>query len=155
MLKLKQFVTSGFCLKCEGCCRFSSSDTIWSPHLLKQEKEKLSKKIRLKSNSKDNNFICASFNIRNNKCKIYPLRPFECRLYPFLINRQGNKVFLAVDLKCPYIEENLENKKFKDYIRYLTCLYNSPGIIKILKNNLKVIQTYPGVLNLGELKFNL
>lgn len=152
MFKVKQFVLSGFCLKCEGCCRFSQRNTIWSPHLLKEEKEKSGKKVSLLPNPKDTNFICAFFDIQNNRCRSYALRPFECRLYPFLINRKNHKVFLAVDLKCPYVEKKLKSKEFKEYIYYLTNLFHRRGIIKILKNNPGVIQIYPGVLNITELK---
>lgn len=155
MFKVKQFVSSSFCLKCEGCCRFSQRNTVWSPHLLKEEKEKLGKKISLLSNPKARNFICAFFDIQNNKCKSYALRPFECWLYPFLINRKNHKVFLAVDLRCPYIEKKLESQGYKKYINHLTRFFRSPGIIKILKNNPKIIQIYTGVLNIAELKSNL
>lgn len=152
VLKLRQFVTSNFCLKCDGCCRFNERNTIWSPRLLKEEEEKLGKKIRLLPNPKDENFTCAYFDTRNNRCQAYGFRPLECRLYPFLINRKDNKVFLALDLKCPYINKKLESQRYKKYIHYLSNIFRSQGAIKILKNNLKLIQAYPDVLNILELK---
>ena len=96
-------------------------------------------------------FICPLLEAKDNKCKIYGFRPFECQLYPFLINRKGEEVFLALDLKCPFVKENLESQKFKGYIRYLTNFFNNPRKIKVLKNNPQIIQTYEDVLNLAEL----
>lgn len=153
MFKLKQFVSSDYCLKCDNCCRFSQQDTIWLPRLLNEEKEKLDKKIRLLSNPKHGNFICACFNIQDNKCKIYSFRPFECQIYPFLINRKEENIFLAVDLRCPFIRENLKSEKFKEYISYLAKFLNNPSVPNMLRSNPQIIQTYTEVINLAELKF--
>jgi hypothetical protein len=59
---------------------------------------------------------------------------------------------LAIDLKCPYAEENLESEIFKKYTRYLVERLNRPRRLSILRNNPQIIQEYPGVLNLVELK---
>ena len=58
---------------------------------------------------------------------------------------------MALDLKCPFVKENLESQKFKAYIRYLTNFFNNPRKIKVLKNNPQIIQIYEDVLNLAEL----
>ena len=161
---IKQIVPEEVCLKCRGCCRFSQQDSAWLPGLLDEEIEELlkksfppslisqEKKIRSEPHPEENNFICSFFQAQDNKCKIYVFRPFECQLYPFLINQKGIKVFLAVDLKCPFVQENLESPKFKRYIQDLTDLLNSPGRRKILRDNPQVIQAYAGTLNLAELK---
>lgn len=151
MFKIKQITPSNFCLKCDGCCRFSQADTVWQPHLLKEEKKDLEDLIRLLDT--ETGFICASLGMQDNKCKIYARRPFECQLYPFLVNRKENKIFLAVDLKCPFAKENLKTKEFRDYMEYLTKLFKNPSCKNILKNNLQIIQIYPEVINLAELKF--
>jgi len=160
---IKQIVPQEVCLKCQGCCRFSEQDSVWLPHLLGEEMQELLKKnfppslisqdknIRSLPNPTQNNFICSFLQPKDNKCKIYAFRPFECRLYPFLINRKGDKVFLALDSRCPFVKENLESQEFKEYIRYLTAFFNSPHAIAILKNNPKIIQIYEDVLNLAEL----
>ncbi len=163
MLEIKQIIPSEACLKCEGCCRFSQKETIWSPFLLAEEIEELlennippslisgDKKIRLKPLEKQGNFICVFFNQEENKCKIYNLRPFECRLYPFIINRNGEKIFLAIDQNCPFAKKNLENQTFKEYTFYLTDLLHQPSCIDILRSNPQLIQAYSGALNLAEL----
>jgi len=171
---IKQAIPKDYCLSCVGCCRFSEQDSVWLPCLLNEEIQELLKKNfppSLISQEKkvcnipyhpeqDNftpplharaGFICSFFRPKDNKCKIYAFRPFECRLYPFLINRKGDKVFLALVLRCPFVKENLESQKFKEYIRYLTTFFNSPARIKILKNNPQIIQKYEDVLNLAEL----
>jgi Fe-S-cluster containining protein len=160
---IKQIVPQEVCLKCQGCCRFSEQDSVWLPHLLGEEIQELLKKnfppslisqdknIRSVPYPKQNNFICSFFQPKDNKCAIYAFRPFECQLYPFLVNRKDDNVFLAVDLRCPFVKESLESQEFKEYIRYLTSFFNSPRRIKILKNNPQIIQIYEDVLNLAEL----
>jgi len=160
---IKQAIARNYCLGCHGCCRFSEQDSVWLPHLLEKEAQELlkkdfpaaliscDKKIRSIPYPAQNNFICSFLQPKDNKCKIYAFRPFECQLYPFLINRKGGEVFLAIDLKCPFVKENLESQKFKTYIRYLTSFFNNPRKIKVLKNNPQIIQIYEGVLNLAEL----
>jgi len=160
---IKQVTTRNYCLNCNDCCRFSEQDSVWLPCLLNEEMQELlkknfppslisqEKKIRSLPNPKQNNFICSFFQPKDNKCAIYAFRPFECQLYPFLINRKDDKVFLALDSRCPFVKENLESQEFKEYIRYLTGFLNSPVRIKALKSNPQIIQIYEGVLNLAEL----
>jgi len=160
---IKQVVPQEVCLECQGCCRFSEQDSVWLPCLLNEEMQELlkkdflpsliscDKKIRSLPNLAQNNFVCSFSQPKDNKCAIYAFRPFECQLYPFVINRKADKVFLALDLRCPFIKENLESQEFKEYIRYLTSFFNSPRTIEILKSNPQIIQIYEDVLNLTEL----
>lgn len=140
---IKQFVPQKVCLKCQGCCRFQEAFTVWAPQ---------DKKIRLIYSQKENIFFCSFFDKEKNKCRIFTRRPFECRLYPFLINRKDKKVFLAVDLNCHFAQENLRSTAFKEYTGYLTGLLNNRTYQRAFKNNPQIIQFYPQVLNLIELK---
>ena len=161
---MRQFVPNRACLACQGCCRYTEADTTWSPCVLDEEIKTLLKhkippsiissdrKIRLRPFKENNNYICYFFNPQDNKCKIYNFRPFECRLYPFLIKRQGKSIFLAVDLNCPFVKENLDSPRYKGYCRYLITLFNSPRWQKILKNNPQVIQSYEDTVNISEIK---
>lgn len=172
---IKQFVPSEFCLeKCRCCCRFSQQDSVWSPCLLDEEIEALSKlnippsvisqskKIRLVPFPKEKIeelpahvgplFICPFLDMKNSKCNIYESRPLECRLYPFLINKREKRIFLSVDLGCPFIEENLQTKGFKEYTDYLFSLLNEPVYLNLLRNNPQIIQVYDDALDLLELK---
>jgi Fe-S-cluster containining protein len=161
---IKQFVTHQTCLECRGCCRFSQENSVWQPYLLSEEVKDLlnrnippsvissDKRIRLIPEPGQNAFICAFLNTQDNKCKIYSFHPFECQLYPFLINRKGAEAFLAVDLKCPFIEKHFQDQGCKEYVRYLTGFLNSPRMLDVLKNNPQVIQQYEEASNLVKLK---
>lgn len=156
MFNIKQLVPSEFCLECDGCCRFAEKNSVWFPHLLRGEEKIIPKdKFRVVPGKKDNNFLCTFLDIEDNKCKIYESRPFECRLYPFLLNRdtKSGKIFLAVDTNCLFVGENLKKAEFKKYAEYLTSLLKNHDFSKLLKNNPQIIQSYPDVLNLAELKY--
>jgi Fe-S-cluster containining protein len=160
---INQLIPSGVCLKCKGCCRFAQEDSVWAPSLLNGEIDSLSKaglapsmitpqkKIRVANFNKENIFICSLFNPEGHICKIYSARPFECQLYPFLLKRKNNKIFLAVDLNCPFAKENIKSSSFTQHVQYLTGLLKGPQYAAILKNNPQVTQEYPEAEELGEL----
>ncbi len=161
---IRQFVPQEACLKCQGCCRFREQDSVWAPHLLDEETQELldkdipaaaisiDKRIQPIPNPKGEGFVCAFFDIYNNKCRIYELRPFECQLYPFLINLRKNKVILTIDLNCPYIKEKLNSIELKEYTKYLTAYLNSPIQLRMFKDNPQILQAYEDVLDVIELK---
>lgn len=142
---LKQFVPGKFCLECRGCCRFSEANSVWVVHFLKTEKP------FAPTPSKKGGFVCPFLNRTDNKCNIYTKRPFECGLYPFLLNKDKNGVFLAVHLNCPYIEEKIGTKEFREYTGYLTAFFNTSPFKDILKNNPQIIHAYEGVKNIASL----
>jgi len=161
---MRQFVSEEFCLKCTGCCRFKDPDSIWSPVLLDEDRQVLlrnkipslfilsNNKIRLEYYQKQDTFICSLLNQQDNKCTVYAFRPFECQLYPFMINRRNKDIFLSVDLKCPFVKENQDKSVFKEYIQYLTDLFNNPDLINSLRKNPQIIQAYEEVQDLIKLK---
>ncbi len=152
---LNQFIGKEICLKCQGCCRFAQQESIWLPQLLKDEEARIApytKKIQTAANPGQGNFTCQFLTTGDNKCKIYTIRPFECQLYPFLLNSHGKKVYLAVDLKCPYIKHGTHIEEYKKHVEYLTAFFNRPDTISTLKNNPQVIQQYEHVLDIVELR---
>jgi hypothetical protein len=161
---IKQFLPQDFCLKCRGCCRFKEANSVWSPCLLDEEVQDLldrqipaasitaDRRIQPIPNPKQEGFVCPFLNIEDNKCKIYEFRPFECQLYPFLISVRDKKVLLTIDLNCPYAQENLNSREFKDYTQYLTAFMNSAPQKIILKNNPQIVQAYKEALDVIELK---
>jgi len=154
MERLKPFIIPGFCLRCQGCCRFAEQETVWTPHLLEDEQIRLAphtKKIELRANPAQGNFVCQFLNQKDNRCKIHGIHPFECQLYPFLINRQGKKVYLSVDLRCLYMKENTDLARYKDYCEYLNTFFNSPEVKKNLKANPQLVQSYVHVLDIFEI----
>jgi Fe-S-cluster containining protein len=161
---IKQFVPEGFCLKCQGCCRFKEENSVWSPCLLDEEIQELAdrpgipaasitvdRRLQPIANPGGEGFICPFLSSVNNQCQIYNLRPFECQLYPFLINIRKGKVLLTVDLNCPYVYEKINNPEAKDYIAYLTQYLNSAPLRKLLKENPQIIQAYEEVREVAEL----
>jgi Fe-S-cluster containining protein len=144
-------------LKCHGCCRFDRQQTIWAPQLLGEERS--SSFYRDKSfepvliSSSKYNFACPFLNNGNNRCSIYRQRPFECRLYPFLVNKIGKRLFLAVDLHCDFIKRNFEAKKLKRYTAYLIKITADSLFKRLLRKNFSASPPYPQVLNIAELKF--
>jgi len=170
---IKQLIPQEFCLKCLGCCRFKEENSVWAPCLLDEEIQDLlgkdippafisiDRRIKPIPNSSregftsplcaGTGFICPFLGLSDNKCKIYAFRPLECQLYPFLISLRGKKVYLTVDLNCPYAKENLQTAKFKDYTEYLAAFLNQPAQLRILKDNPQIIQAYEEVLDILEL----
>ncbi len=163
MHSIKQIIPSHFCLECKGCCRFRDLNSAWSPALLDKEIEELmednippsvitpEKHLRVEPFEGENNFVCALLNTTNNKCKVYQSRPLECQIYPFVVNLHGAKVFLAVDLRCPFAQSNKDNDEFEDYIEYLAEFLNRPQQLATLRSNPQIIQQYMDVLNLVEI----
>ncbi len=162
---IKQFVAEEVCLKCQGCCRFAESNSVWLPCLLEEETLELvdkkdipgvslslDKRLMPVAIEAKEGFFCPFLSIHDNKCKIYSSRPFECQLYPFLLSMRDKKVQLTVDLNCPYIQDKIKSIEFKEYIQYLTETLNSSKQLKILKDNPQLIQAYAEVLDVVELK---
>ncbi len=148
---IKQVIPEEFCLKCLGCCRFSQQESIWSPHLLEEEKQKLGE-ILIVANPGLDNFTCHYLKLNGNKCKIYADRPFECQLYPFLFDRRNGRFFLALNLNCAYVSQSNLEPQFQQYTRSLIELIQTPAYLGILRNNPQLFQDYEGVLDLVELK---
>ena len=161
---IKQFIPCEACVRCQGCCRFRESNSVWLPCLLDEEIQDLldrkipaasismDRKIQPIPNPRQDGFICPFLNLQDNICKIYAYRPFECQLYPFLITLREKRVLLTVDLNCPYIKENLNTEELKQYTEYLAAFLNSSSQIKILQDNPHIIQAYQEALDVIELK---
>ena len=161
---IKQLIPQEVCLKCQGCCRFREADSVWAPCLRDEELQDLldrkdlpaaaisiNKRLQAIPNAAQDGFVCPFLNSAENKCRVYSSRPFECQLYPFLIALRVGKVYLTVDLNCPYVKENLHKDEFKKYTEYLAAFLNSPSQLRSLKDNPQIIQAYEEVLDILEL----
>ncbi|MDP2941866.1 MAG: YkgJ family cysteine cluster protein [Candidatus Omnitrophota bacterium] len=162
---IKQLIPEGYCLKCQGCCRFREEFSAWLPCLLEEEVQDLlgrqdipaaslsaDKRIHPIPGPDNNGFLCPFLGLAENKCGIYRLRPFECQLYPFLLNLRRNKVFLTVDLNCPYAREHLHSPGFIEYTAWLVSFLNTPQQLKVLRDNPQLLQAYEEVAEIIELK---
>jgi Fe-S-cluster containining protein len=168
-MSFKQLVTSEYCLKCRGCCRFRKADSVWSPGLTDEDIQMIQgqvrsdswlvpeKRMRLIRDPSGDGFLCPFLRIDDHACGIYPVRPLECRLYPFVINRREHTVFLAVDTNCPFAEERMRAsgagpaREWNEYITFLENLLSSEPYCGLLRRNPQIIQTYKDVLDLREL----
>ncbi|MBR1618139.1 YkgJ family cysteine cluster protein [bacterium] len=121
-----KYVIKGRCKQCGNCCRnilFSTKEGY-----IKDEEEfkKLQKKYRCYRNYKISGVVqdridfqngALTFECRfiskNNKCKIYPLRPLFCRDYPFINDKL---IYNGVEMLdgCGYYFE--VDKKFESYL---------------------------------------
>lgn len=147
---IHQFTKEEVCIKCQGCCRFSDLETPWAPRLLDTEIETLAKLTPVHVAGKKGVF-CPLLDIAANKCKVYPNHPFDCQLYPFVLNRQGDKIYLAVDFNCHYAKDNSKTKEFKDYVSYLIKTLSEKQFRTVLARNPQMIQPYSGVINIEEI----
>ena len=151
---MNQIIPEGYCLRCKGCCRFAQERSAWAVHLSIDEQQSLGIQdtvIPAPMNAASGSCMCSFFDARQERCTVYYKRPVECQLYPFVINRQGALVFLALDLNCPYAHDHYETQEMRDYIGALVAFCNAPGFIQRLKENPWLIQQYPGVLNIAPL----
>ena len=155
LFNIKQYVSQDFCLRCLGCCRYNCNSSIWAPGLLAQEEKELNlKKIELIAYR--HSYICCFLDLETNLCLIYAQRPLECWLYPFLLNRCGRKLFLGLDLNCPFAKGKTNSLEFKRYSDYLINYLKSPSVFTALSDNLQVFSSYPlgEIFNLAELEIN-
>jgi Fe-S-cluster containining protein len=160
---IKQFVPQEVCLKCQGCCRFREQESVWSPCLLDEDIQELldrkippatislNKRIVPVPSQSGEGYICPFLETGANKCLVYEFRPFECQLYPFLLSLRKNKIYLTVDLHCPYVKEKVNTPGFRDYVRYLSDFLNSPVQMEVLKDNPHLLAAYEDVLEVIEL----
>lgn len=151
MLRFKQFIPAGFCLKCQVCCRFPERPTAWQPRLIQKEIGTFKNRATLEGKFEKgvvklkpmrSFFCCVLFNRKKNSCKIYRLRPLDCRLYPFVLISRQRKIFLAAHLVCPFVAENIRSKQFKRYSDYLKKVFAKRGIRTFIKTNPEIIQDY-------------
>jgi Fe-S-cluster containining protein len=151
---VNQIIPEGYCLQCKGCCRFSRERSEWGVHLTLDEQQSLGVQDTVIPSPKDpasGTCFCVFLDARREQCTVYYKRPLECRLYPFLINRRGDTVFLALDTNCPYAHEHYETQAMRDFIARLVEICSAPDFIRRLKENPWLVQRYDGVLNIAPL----
>lgn len=150
MIKLRQLIPNSVCLQCKICCRFLDKDSVFTPHLTHPDIQGLLKAglseqslegFRFNLVRAANLYLCPCLETATNKCKFYFLRPLECRLYPFLIAKKGKKTFLALDMKCPFLSEELLEKE-RPYLDYLIDFLESSPVKEAILNTPLFIGDY-------------
>jgi Fe-S-cluster containining protein len=143
MQEIEQFIPAGGCQGCRGCCRFGQLGGPWSPHFLDIEEEAAGR-VRLVPSGKagENAFVCSCLDRKTGLCGIYGQRPLECRLYPFLLHRQKDVIFLAVDDRCPAVSARQDSPDFAAYVARLESLFSSAEWQEVLVRNRERIPSY-------------
>ena len=123
---LKQLIPTGYCLKCNICCRFGQKNSVYAPKFLPREASclggtsfYLNKLKQYKTSTLNNDiFICEFFLPSTNTCSIYEKRPLDCQLYPFMLtyDKTYENIILVADTKCPYIKDAIQ---LEEYVKHL------------------------------------
>ena len=150
MEAVPQFIPQQYCLRCQGCCRFTRAQTVWSPHLSEAERQTLGE-LAVVPNPAGANFLCGFLNPKSNTCTVYAQRPFECKLYPFLLHRRGEKIFVALDRGCTFVIENRNKPEFKEFCQRMVAYLASAELKALIAHNPQLAQEYDGVEDLAEL----
>ena len=151
-LSLKQFVPSEVCLKCKGCCRYKSADSVWRPKLGPSDQESLSSLINAGGVLDPQAYVttvqscaehlCRFLNTGDNTCGIYTNRPFECSLYPFILSFSGDFVKVYVHLSCPYVQDYLSRPYYEAHIAYLREFFRRSDVREFLSRNKSMLHDY-------------
>lgn len=160
---MNQFTDSAYCLSCKGCCHFACAEALWTPTVLHEEIALLVElglppalidtnfKLRAEPCKATGNTQCCLLDTDGARCVMYASRPFECRLYPFVLNREGQRIVLAVHPACPFVGERLKRHEFAEHVKYLEGLLKEPRYKQLIADNPQLVQSYPSVINLFEL----
>jgi Fe-S-cluster containining protein len=149
-----QFVKQTVCLNCDGCCRFKEGEQAWHAKIgideiyeLRREKPGLARQIFQKQRVTAGGFLqsrpqasgtgcrCVFFDDEKKLCSIYHGHPFECRLYPFIIRRRGNEVVLSCHLACPFVQDYLGTRHYRDYTGELEKYFQRPDVLRFVRDN--------------------
>ncbi len=144
---IKQFVPSHVCLKCEGCCRYDLSDSMWRPKW--DKKEFVDDNDYVTTIQDCGKHLCRFLDKADNTCKAYTDRPFECALYPFVLSSSGDAIQVYVHLACPYIQDHQTDPALQGYMDYLKQFFNEPQTLDFLKRQRHLIHDYsPAMMEL-------
>jgi len=150
METIPQFIPRHYCLRCQGCCRFTQRQSPWSPHLSEAERQTLGE-LPIVANPSGANFLCGFLNPKSNVCSVYAQRPFECQLYPFLLRRAGKTVFAALDRGCTFVIENRNKPEFQEFCQRMVAYLQTADVRSLIAHNPQLAQPYEGVEDLAEL----
>ena len=166
---LPQIVPEDWCLRCKICCRFPDTKGVQTPTWSSLEsgwalkaggygswfqQVKESNSLVPILHSCGNGFLCPAFHAGDNRCSIYSVRPLDCRLYPFVLTKNpgGTEVLLAVDTKCPYIQEHLRDSKVLAYANTLAHSLETPVALDYLNINPQIIgDSWPEFITMAAL----
>ncbi len=152
-MELQPFVPQEWCLTCRRCCRFADPQDAQTPAFSADEVGRAiasgasvewfqpspqppSRTVRLTPHP-CGGAQCPALEPGRHHCRIYPARPLDCQLYPFVVTRDaaGQRLLLAADTKCPYIQQLGPGRAVRDYGAYLLRLLEAPAGQRVLADN--------------------
>ncbi len=154
-ISLPQPVPREFCLQCDVCCRYSEQFSAWSPFILKEELNNFrpcvpqfieSYGINIAPVKRNGRFVCPFFDLKNNRCRIYPNRPFDCRMYPFLVSYNSNytHIILAASRQCPFVADKKNLPVVMKHAKALKDILEKEEAAEMLYLNKGLIMPYSG-----------
>ncbi len=153
VLRLPQIVPESWCLQCKICCRFPAPEKVqtpfWSPMEARWAEQKVEGARSWFNPAGDppslsaslvpcgGAYHCPAFESETNRCKIHSVKPLDCRLYPFVLTRNpgGTQVLLAMDPKCPFIEQKGKDPELLAYATQMVEYLETPIGRKYLEQN--------------------
>ena len=170
VLHLPQIVPESLCLQCKICCRFPDTEKVqtpfWSPLEAKWARQKVSEtsswfkeepgspSLAPRLLSCNGGYRCPAFEPETNRCRIHSVKPLDCRLYPFVLTRNpgGTEVLLAVDAKCPFIEQSESDPELFAYAARLAGYLDGEVGLEYLKQNPRIVgPSWPEYLSVAAL----
>ncbi|MBI3322818.1 MAG: DUF2156 domain-containing protein [Candidatus Omnitrophica bacterium] len=154
--QVPQIVPEEWCFRCKVCCRFPDTEGVQTPAWSSLEAEWLDegggapKWLKPVPDSPSllpvlercgEGFRCPAFDAASSRCTIHSDRPLDCRLYPFVLAQSpgGSEAVLAMDAKCPYLQEHGGDPEVVRYASDLAAYLNRPEAEEYLRQNPKIV----------------
>ncbi|MFT7537995.1 MAG: Fe-S-cluster containining protein [Lysobacterales bacterium] len=156
---LPQFVSSDFCLSCQGCCRFVDPQSQWRAKVSFEEVDNTRKdnfvmaqqivdalddQGFLNTQSTSEESICTFLCPKSNKCSIYKHRPTECSIYPLVLVKKDNVIDVALHLSCPFVQENNDLVGYDEYLANVKRFFEKEDVARFVNRNQHLARAYEG-----------
>ena len=148
VLGVPQIVPESRCFECRICCRFPDTEKVQIPYWSGMEAEWAGESWFQKSPESpslaprlvrcgEEGYRCPAFDAGLSRCTIHAVKPLDCRLYPFVVAQHpgASGTVLAMDTKCPYIQEHSGDPELADYASRLTNYLSTSVASDYLKLN--------------------
>ncbi|MBI3312213.1 MAG: DUF2156 domain-containing protein [Candidatus Omnitrophica bacterium] len=165
-----QIVPEEYCFRCRICCRFPDTENVQTPFWSEAETQRaqaadpklenrfiplpgtVSRGVKLEQCGEG--YRCPAFDPENRRCSIHSVKPLDCRLYPFVLTASSARPHpvLAMDMKCPYLQDHHRDPALADYARRLQGYLSSPEAAAYLHTNPKIVgPSWPEYVTVAEL----
>ena len=153
--QVPQIVPEEWCFRCRVCCRFPDTQGVQTPAWSPMEAEWVgragppewlqrapgSPSLSPRLERCGEGYRCPAFDPASSRCSIHADRPLDCRLYPFVLAQSpgGSEVVLAMDAKCPYIQEHGADPETARYASGLAAYLEAPVAEEYVRRNPRIV----------------